>query len=138
MPHLNFVLLAPLILAFATAGNAADAPSGAAAATVKPLLTQVLPDLKGKEVMMLTVEYPPGGVSGAHRHNANTFVYVLEGSIVMQVEGGTQVTLTPGQTFYESPTDIHSVSRNASATERAKFLVFFVKDQGAPATSPAK
>ena len=87
---------------------------------------------------MVVVEYPPGGSSAEHRHNAHTFVYVLEGSVVMQVKGGTQVTLGPGQTFYESPEDIHSVSRNASSTKPAKFLVFFVKSKGAPATVPAK
>ena len=85
---------------------------------------------------MLTVEYPPGGASAPHRHNANTFVYVLEGSVVMQVAGGKELTLKAGDTFYESPTDIHSVSRNASATQRAKFLVLVVKDQGAPVTVP--
>ncbi|HTE42128.1 MAG TPA: cupin domain-containing protein [Steroidobacteraceae bacterium] len=110
----------------------------APAAVAKPVLTQALPDLRGKEVSMLTVEYPPGAVSAPHRHNANTFVYVLEGSVVMQVTGGKEVTLTAGQTFYESPTDIHSVSRNASATQPAKFLVFFIKDQGAPSNVPVK
>jgi quercetin dioxygenase-like cupin family protein len=103
---------------------------------VKPIVTKSLPDLPGKEVMMLTVEYPPGGVSTPHRHNANTFVYVLEGAIVMAVAGGKEMTVNAGETFYESPNDVHSVSRNASATEPAKFLVFFVKNQGAPATTP--
>jgi quercetin dioxygenase-like cupin family protein len=88
--------------------------------------------------VMLTVEYPPGASSSKHRHNAHTFVYVLEGSIVMQVEGGESVTLGPGQTFYESPADIHSVSKNASDSRPAKFLVFFVKDKGAPASIPVK
>ena len=83
---------------------------------------------------MLTVEYPPGAVTPSHRHNANTFVYVLEGSIVMAVAGGKETTLTVGQTFYESPTDIHSVSRNASKTQPAKFLAFMLKEQGAPPT----
>ena len=82
---------------------------------------------------MVTVEYAPGASSAEHRHNAHTFVYVLEGSVVMQVKGGKEVTLGPGQTFYESPDDIHSVSKNASATKPAKFLVFMVKDKGAPA-----
>lgn len=107
------------------------------AAKVVPLLTKALPDVKGKEGAMLTVEYPPGGTSVSHRHNANTFVYVLEGSVVMQVAGGPQQTLTVGQTFYESPTDIHTVSRNASASKPARILVFFVKEQGAPITVPA-
>ena len=94
--------------------------------------------LAGKEAVMLTVEYPPGGSSSKHRHNAHTFVYVLEGSIVMQVEGGKAVTLGPGQTFYESPDDIHTVSKNTSDSQPAKFLVFFVKDKGVPASTPVK
>lgn len=105
---------------------------------VTPLMTKDLVGLTGKEATMLTVEYAPGAASAKHRHNANTFVYVLEGSIVMQVEGGKEVTLGPGQTFYESPSDIHSVSRNASATQPAKFLVFFVKEKDAPASVPVK
>jgi quercetin dioxygenase-like cupin family protein len=107
-------------------------------AKVTPLLTKDLTGIAGKEATMVTVEYPPGGSSVEHRHNAHTFVYVLEGSLVMQVKGGKEVTLGPGQTFYESPEDIHSVSRNASATQPAKFLVFFVKQKGAPASAPAK
>ena len=106
------------------------------ASIVKPVLTQALPDLQGKEVSIVTVEYPPGFVGAPHRHDSDTFVYVLEGSIIMQVAGGKQMTLHPGETFYESPTDVHSVGRNASNTERAKFLVFFVKNQGAPASRP--
>jgi quercetin dioxygenase-like cupin family protein len=105
---------------------------------VTPLMTKDLAGLPGKEAVMLTVEVPPGASSTKHRHNANTFVYVLEGSIVMQVEGGKAVTLGPGQTFYESPDDVHTVSKNASDTQPAKFLVFFVKDKGAPASIPVK
>jgi quercetin dioxygenase-like cupin family protein len=130
-------VLAPLFIG-AAMSHAADSPPKAPDAAVKPVLTQPLPDLHGKEVLMLTVEYPPGGASPAHRHNANTFVYVLEGAVVMQVAGGKEKTVKAGETFYESPTDIHSVSRNASATQPAKFLVFFVKDKGAPATAPAQ
>jgi len=103
-----------------------------------PLMTKELTGLAGKEAVMLTVEYPPGASSSKHRHNAHTFVYVLEGSIIMQVEGGKETTLGPGQTFYESPDDIHAVSRNASDSKPAKFLVFFVKDKGAPASVPVK
>lgn len=114
------------------------APLAMQSAKVTPLITKDLAGIAGKEGMVLTVEYPPGAVSTKHRHNANTFVYVLEGSIVMQVEGGQEVTLGPGQTFYESPSDIHSVSRNASTTKPAKFLVFFVKDKGAPASVPVQ
>jgi quercetin dioxygenase-like cupin family protein len=111
-------------------------PPAAASAKVTPLLTKPLAGLDGKEGAMVVVEYPPGVASAAHRHNANTFVYVLEGSVVMQVAGGPEVTLTAGQTFYESPSDIHSVSRNASDSKPAKILVLLVKDVGAPATIP--
>jgi quercetin dioxygenase-like cupin family protein len=107
-------------------------------ARVTTLLTKDLAGIPGKEGSMLTVEYAPGASSAIHRHNANTFVYVLEGSVVMQVKGGKEVTLGPGQTFYESPDDIHTVSKNASATKPAKFIVFFVKQKGAPGTVPAK
>ena len=101
-------------------------------AVVTPLLTRALTEFPGKEVEMITVEYPPGSVDPVHRHDAHAFVYVLEGSIVMQVKGGKEVTLTPGQTFYEGPNDVHVVGRNASSTKPAKFLVLLVKDQGAP------
>ncbi len=121
-----------MILCLAAVAMAADD------AKVTPLLSKDLAGIAGKEGTMVTVEYPPGGSSAVHRHNAHTFVYVLEGSVVMQVKGGKEVTLGPGQTFYESPDDIHSVSKNASSTQPAKFLVFFVKDQGAPPTVPAK
>jgi quercetin dioxygenase-like cupin family protein len=104
---------------------------------VTPLMTKDLVGIVGKEATMVTVEYAPGASSAVHRHNANTFVYVLEGSVVMQVKGGEELTLGPGQMFYESPDDIHSVSKNASRTKPAKILVFFVKDKGAPATVPA-
>ena len=107
-------------------------------AKVTPLRTQELVGIAGKEVTMLTVEYPPGGSSAEHRHNAYVFVYVLEGAVVMRVRGGKEVTLGPGQTFYESPEDVHTISRNASTTKPAKFLVFFVKQKGAPLTAVAK
>ena len=113
-------------------------PSVAENPKVTPLLTKELAGVSGKEGVMLTVEYPPGASSSKHRHNAHTFVYVLEGSIIMQVEGGKETTLGPGQTFYESPDDVHTVSKNASASQPAKFLVFFVKDKGAPASIPVK
>ena len=106
--------------------------------TATPLMEKALTNIPGKEVVMLTVEYAPGGADPVHRHNANAFVYVLEGSIVMQVKGGTQVTLNPGQTFYEGPDDIHVVGRNASSTKPAKFLVFLLKNKGAPAVVPAQ
>ena len=104
--------------------------------TVTQLMSKDLTDLPGREVLMITVEYPPGGADPIHRHNAHAFVYVLEGSIVMQVKGGKEVTLTPGQTFYEGPDDVHLVGRNASSTKPAKFLVVLVKDKGAPVLVP--
>jgi len=106
-------------------------------AKVTPLLSKDLTDLSGKEGLMITVEYPPGSSDPIHRHNAHAFVYVLEGSIVMQVRGGKEVTLTPGQTFYEGPSDVHVVGRNTSQTKPAKFVVFLVKDKGAPVLLPA-
>ena len=106
-------------------------------AKVKPLLTKALADIAGKEATMITVELPPGADSPAHRHNADTFVYVLEGSVVMQVRGGQPVTLQVGDTFYEAPSDVHTVSRNASKTLPAKLLVVLIKPIGAPITVPA-
>ena len=105
---------------------------------VTPLMSKDLKDFPGKEGLMITVEYPPGGVDPIHRHNAHAFLYVLEGSVVMQVKGGKEVTLTPGQTFYEGPNDVHVVGRNASNTKPAKFLVFLVKNKGAPVLVPVK
>jgi quercetin dioxygenase-like cupin family protein len=106
--------------------------------TVTSLLSKDLPDFPGKEGLMITVEYPPGGSDPVHRHNAHGFIYVLEGSVVMQVKGGKETTLTPGQTFYEGPDDVHVVGRNASSTKPAKFLVLLVKDKGAPVLVPVK
>lgn len=113
------------------------APAMAEDAKVTPLMAKDLTGFPNKEGTMLLVEYAPGGSSDKHKHNAHTFVYVLEGSIVMQVEGGKEVTLGPGQTFYESPNDIHTVSKNASDSQPAKFLVFFVKEKGDPVLVPA-
>ena len=107
-------------------------------AKVTQLLSKDLTNLPGKEGLMITVEYPPGSSDPIHRHNAHAFVYVVEGSIVMQVRGGKEVTLTPGQTFYEGPDDVHVVGRNASLTKPAKFVVFLVKNKGAPVLVPAK
>ena len=107
-------------------------------AKVTPLMSKDLTECPGKEGVMITVEYPPGHSDQVHRHNAHAFVYVLEGSVVMQVRGGKEVTLTPGQTFYEGPNDVHIVGRNASQTKPAKFVVFFVKDKGAPILVHAK
>jgi quercetin dioxygenase-like cupin family protein len=107
-------------------------------AKVTQLLSKDLTNLPGKEGLMIEVEYPPGSSDPIHRHNAHGFIYVLEGSIVMQVRGGKEMTLIPGQTFYEGPDDVHVVGRNASKTKPAKFVVFFVKERGAPVLVPAK
>ena len=107
-------------------------------AKVTSLMSKDLGENPGKEVLMITVEYPPGASDPIHRHNAQAFVYVLEGSIVMQLKGGEQVTLTPGQTFYEGPNDVHVVGRNASSTKPAKFVVFLIKNKGAPVLVPVE
>ena len=107
-------------------------------AKLTDLMSKDLPNLPGKEGLMFIVDYPPGSVDPIHRHNAHAFIYVLEGSIVMQVRGGKEVTLTPGQTFYEGPDDVHVVGRNASKTKPAKFVLVMVKDKGAPILVPAK
>ena len=129
-----------LVLLFLIPGTLmAQKPAGTKApqASVMSLTSKDLPEFPGKEVLMITVDYPPGSVDPIHRHNAHAFVYVLEGSIIMQVKGGKEVTLAPGQTFYEGPEDVHVVGRNASTTRPAKFVVFFVKDKGAPVLVPA-
>jgi quercetin dioxygenase-like cupin family protein len=105
---------------------------------VMSLMSKDLTENPGREVLVITVEHAPGGSNAIHRHNAHAIVYVLEGSVVMQVKGGQQVTLTPGQTFYEGPDDVHVVDRNASGTQPAKFLVFLIKDKGAPVLVPAE
>jgi quercetin dioxygenase-like cupin family protein len=120
-----------LCLAWLTSGSLV-----AQEAKVTEVLSKNFSNLPGKEGLMITVEYPPGSSDPIHRHNAHAFVYVLEGSIVMQVKGGKEVTLTPGQTFYEGPDDVHVIGRNASKTEPAKFVVFLVKDKGAPVVIP--
>ena len=107
-------------------------------AKVTPLMSKDLPENPGKEMLMIIVEHAPGGSNPSHRHNAHAMVYVLEGSVVMRMKGGKQVTLTPGQTFYEGPADIHVIDRNASSTKPAKFLVVLIKDKGAPAVVPAE
>jgi len=131
------IVFAALSLRDAAAADSA-ATTGPKEAKVTELFSKDLTDLPGREGLMLLIEYPPGSSDPIHRHNAHGFIYVLEGSIVMQVRGGKEVTLTPGQTFYEGPEDVHVVGRNASETKPAKFVVFFVKDKGAPVLVPAK
>lgn len=140
---LGALAILAVVLVFGTTVPAhADEPKSTAdvateirsVANVASLMTRNLTGIDGKEAIMLTVEYPPGGASPPHRHDAHVFVYVLEGSMVMQVDGHDPVTLKPGETFYESPQDVHRQSANASATEPAKILVFMVKDQGKAAS----
>jgi quercetin dioxygenase-like cupin family protein len=107
-------------------------------AKVAELMSKDLAEFPGKEGLMILVEYPPGSSDPIHRHNAHAFVYVTEGTIIMQLKGGKEVTLTPGQTFYEGPDDIHVVGRNASKTKPAKFVVFLVKDKDAPVVVPVQ
>jgi quercetin dioxygenase-like cupin family protein len=133
MTTMNKLQYGGALLAFAFCGASASPPGPEVAA----LLSKELADIAGKEVLMLEVEYPPGGADPVHRHDAHGFIYVLEGSIVMGVKGGAEVTLMPGQTFYEGPHDVHTVGRNASATQPAKFIVMLVKDAGAAPVLPA-
>ncbi|HEY3597659.1 MAG TPA: cupin domain-containing protein [Paraburkholderia sp.] len=135
MVRLQKTTMAMLLVA---GGLMGDACAAAPDAIVTPLMTKPLDDYPGKEALMIVVEYPPGAVDPVHRHHAHGFIYVLEGSIVMQVKGGKEVTLTPGQTFYEGPNDVHTVGRNASSTQPAKFLVLLLKDKGAPVLVPEK
>jgi quercetin dioxygenase-like cupin family protein len=125
-------LVAVVLLGFMTGTAMAQQP------TVTSLMSKDLPENPGREVQMITVEHAPGGSSPIHRHDAHAMVYVLEGSVVMQVKGGKEVTLTPGQTFYEGPDDLHVVDRNASTTKPAKLVVFLIKDKGAPALVPVE
>ena len=136
-----------VVVASALAGPLALAapPRQAAVSAAKPadrivteLMTKDLPDIADKDVLMITVDYPPGAADPVHRHDADSFIYVLEGSIVMQLRGQKEVTLTPGQTFYEGAKDVHTVGRNASKTEPAKFLVLLLKKKGTPAVLPAE
>jgi quercetin dioxygenase-like cupin family protein len=120
-------------------GTAKEAPKPAPPeAKVDQLMSKDLPDFPGKEGLMITVTYPPGSQDPIHRHNADAFIYVLEGSIVMQVKDGKEVTLSAGQTFYEGPNDVHTIGRNASQTEPAKFVVFLLKKKDAPIFIPVK
>ena len=125
-------LLALVLLCLMTGTAMAQQPK------VTSLMSKDLPEQPGKEVLMITVEHAPGGSSPSHRHTAHAMVYVLEGSVVMQLKGGREVTLTAGQTFYEGPNDVHVVDRNASSTNPAKFVVFLIKGKGAPALVPAE
>jgi quercetin dioxygenase-like cupin family protein len=131
--RISSLLVASVVAGLLCAADVRAAPEAA----VTQLMRKDLAGVPGKEVEMIVVEYPPGSSDPVHRHDAQAFVYVLEGSIVMQVKGGPQVTLTPGQTFYEGPDDVHVVGRNASDTKPAKFVVLLLKNKGAPVLVPA-
>ena len=128
----------PLILFIACGLLLVSNPLIAQEAKVTSLMSKAVPDSPGKELLMIEVEYPPGAVDPVHRHNAQAFLYVLEGTVIMGVNGEQPLTLTAGQTFYEGPNDIHTVGRNASKTMPAKFLVFLLKDKDAPVLIPVK
>jgi quercetin dioxygenase-like cupin family protein len=127
-----------LTLLFMLAASGARVAGAAPAPALTELLAKEMADIPGKELLAITVEYPPGGADPIHRHDAHVFVYVLEGSVVMALRGGNEVTLSKGQTYYEGPLDVHTVSRNASSTKPAKFLVVFIKDKGLEAVLPAR
>jgi quercetin dioxygenase-like cupin family protein len=126
-------IVAALCLALLATASYANKPG-----KVEPLMLKALPDIPGREALMITVSYEPGGSDDIHRHDAHVFVYVLEGSIVMQLQGQPSVTLKAGQTFYEAPDDVHVVGRNASSTEPAKFLVLLIKKTNTPPVLPAR
>jgi quercetin dioxygenase-like cupin family protein len=132
MKRIPFLLLATVLPFGGALAQTAPQP------IVAPIMQKDLADMPGKEMVMLSVEYPPGAVEHIHRHDAYAFVYVLEGTIVEGVRGGKEVTLTPGQTFYEGPNDVHTVGRNASTTKAAKFVVVLVKKKGVDAVLPAE
>ena len=132
------ILATALVLYFSAYVPQAARASEPPQPVVTPLTLKDLPDLPGKEMLMITVVYPPGAVEHIHRHDANAIVYVLEGSIIEGVRGGKEVTLKPGQTFYEGPDDVHTIGRNASATKPAKFIVVLLKKKGVDAVLPAE
>jgi quercetin dioxygenase-like cupin family protein len=135
MSHSRIVITA---LVLAICAHPTLSTLAAEQASVIPLMQKDVTEVPGRELLMITVNYPPGAVDPIHRHEAHALVYVLEGSIIMQVRGGKQVTLTPGQTFYEGPGDVHTVGRNASKTQPAKFLVILLKKKGADVVIPAQ
>jgi len=138
MPRFIYALIVCALIAAVGVRSGIAATTEPLEAKVTELFSKDLPECPGKEGLMITVEYPPGSVDPIHRHPGHGFIYVLEGSIIMQVRGGKEVTLTPGQTFYEGPEDVHVIGRNASQTKPAKFVVFWVKDKGAPVFIPTK
>lgn len=132
----NLEILATSLALLAFSAPAIQSAHAGDSAVVAPLISKDLADMPGKEMLMITVDYPPGYDGAIHRHDAHSFIYVLEGSVVMAVKGGKEVTLAPGQTFYEGPNDVHTVGRNASATKPAKLVVVLLKKEGADVVIP--
>jgi len=126
------------VLLLVAAGMQVAGKTPAPEPSVRAVMSQDLANMPGKEALLLEVTYPPGGADPVHRHDAHGIVYVLEGSIVMGVKGGKEVTLGPGQAFYEGPNDIHTVGHNSSNTAPARFIVLLVKDKGIPPVLPAE
>lgn len=128
----------PLFACLVVASLAGGVAQSSSDTQVNELFVKPLADFPGKEALVLRVSYPPGGKDEIHRHDAHAFVYVLEGTIRMQLKGQPEKTLKAGEVYYEGPTDIHIVGRNASDTEPAKFVVVLIKNQGAPVLTPVK
>ena len=134
----NFRMLGTALALLALSAQPIQPAHAKDSAAVVPLMSKDLADMPGKEMLMITVDYPPGYVGAIHRHDAHSIVYVLEGSVVMGVRGGKEVTVTPGQTFYEGPNDVHTVGRNASTTKPAKLVVVLLKKKGVDVVLPAE
>ncbi|MET0535239.1 MAG: cupin domain-containing protein [Steroidobacter sp.] len=134
----NFKILATSVALLGLGAQSLQSASAEDGAIVAPLISKDLADVPGKEMLMITVVYPPGYAGPIHRHDAHSLIYVLEGSVVMGVRGGKEVTLKTGQTFYEGPNDVHTVGRNASASQPAKLVVVLLKKKGADVVLPAE
>jgi quercetin dioxygenase-like cupin family protein len=123
-----------LIPAIASAQTAGAAPQSSR----KVLMTKDLADFPGKEALVYLIDYPPGTNNLPHRHDAHVFLHILSGQLNAQVKGGELTVLNPGDTYYESPNDIHIVSRNPSSTTPAKAILFMVHNKGAALSTPVK
>ena len=134
----NFTILGTALALLVFSAQPIQSAHAEDSAVVVPLMSKGLGDIPGKELLMITVDYPPGYAGDIHRHDAHSMIYVLEGSVVMAVRGGKEVTLTPGQTFYEGPTDVHTVGRNASTTKPAKLVIVLLKKKGVDVVLPAE
>ena len=134
----NFVVAAAALVLLVPVAAAAQTGGAAPQSSRKLLMTKDLPDFPGKEAVVIIVEYPPGTNNSPHRHNGHVFLQVLEGQLNAQVKGGELFVLNPGSTYYESPSDIHVVSRNPSATVTARAMIFIIHDKGAPISVPVK